>query len=74
MSLWVAHLICALVTWIALVAEGAYRLTPETFWRALKSDVRVYGRGRVILWWLLCLAAWPIVWLAWMTEWLEPRG
>jgi hypothetical protein len=68
------HLVCAALTWIALVADGVMRrLTPHSFWRALCDDVRIFGLGRVLLWVLLCLFAWPAVWIAWMTEWLEPR-
>jgi hypothetical protein len=72
-SLLYGHLVCALLTWLALVSDGVKVMTPRGFWKALRADVRIFGLGRVLIWVLLCLVAWPLVWLAWMTEWLEPR-
>jgi hypothetical protein len=67
------HLLCALLTWAALVCDGLRRLSLRNFWRMLRANVRTFGATRIMLWWLLCLVAWPLVWIAWTTEWLGPR-
>jgi hypothetical protein len=73
-SLLYGYIACALLTWIALVADGEMRrLTPPSFWRALKSNVRVFGTHRVLLWGFLCLLAWPVFWLTSALVRLEPR-
>jgi hypothetical protein len=74
MTLLTGHLICALLTWIALVADGTTsRLTPRSFVRALRYDLVTFGIWRVLLWVLLCLTMWWTVWFAWMMEWLDAQ-
>lgn len=73
MSLLYGHLICALLTWIALVADGVPRLTPSSFARALVYDIRTFGALRVFLWAVVCLVMWWAIWFAWFAEWLEDR-
>lgn len=73
MILLYGHLACALLTWVALVADGMRRWTPRAFWKALASDVRIFGAWRVMLWFFLCLTAWWLIWLAWGAEALSAR-
>lgn len=71
MSLLYGHLVCAVLTWLALVRDGMRALTPQALWRALRTDISIFGPVRVALWALLCLVAWPLVWGAWAVEWLQ---
>ena len=68
------YLTCALLTWMALVADRPARfIRPRAFASALRLSVQHYGGARVALWAILCLVAWWVVLIAWSTDLLRPR-
>lgn len=72
MTLLVGYLICAAVTWTALVADGVIGLmTPQGFYRSLRNDVEMFGPWRVALWGVLCLLCWWGVWFVWVSDWVD---